>query len=108
MTELMRVVQQGDAFAYGLIHELNQSKEIRLETRPGVWPETVYSGFEGCVSILKDHMVQEDFWKFREPTTTTPREYILIRAHLGWIRRKYFWHGMTKDIKDYVKTCDIC
>jgi hypothetical protein len=51
MTELMRVVQQGDAFAYGPIHELNQSKEIRLETRPGVWPETVYSGFEGCVSI---------------------------------------------------------
>jgi hypothetical protein len=65
MTELMRVVQQGDAFAYGLIHELNQSKEIRLETRPGVWPETVYSGFEGCVSILKDHTVREKFWKFR-------------------------------------------
>lgn len=76
----MRVVQQGDAFAYGPIHELNQSKEIRLETRPGVWPETVYSGFEGCVSILKDHMVREDFWKFREPTTTTPREYILITS----------------------------
>ena len=59
----MRVVQQGDAFAHGLIHELNQSKEIRLETRPGVWPETVYSGFEGCVSILKDHTVREEFWE---------------------------------------------
>jgi hypothetical protein len=64
MTELMRVVRQGDAFVYGLIHELNQSKEIRLETRPGVWPETVYSGFEGWVSILKDHTVREEFWEF--------------------------------------------
>ena len=48
MTELMRVVQQGDAFAYGLIHKLNQSKEIRLETRPGVWPEMVYSGLKAA------------------------------------------------------------
>jgi hypothetical protein len=48
MTELMRVVQQGDAFAYELIHELNQSKKVRLETRPGVWPEMVYSGLKAA------------------------------------------------------------
>lgn len=27
---------------------------------------------------------------------------------LDAIRRKYYWHGMAGDIKEYVKTCDVC
>jgi transposase InsO family protein len=27
---------------------------------------------------------------------------------LDAIRRKYFWHGMAKGIKKYVKTCNVC
>ena len=36
--------------------------------------------FKGCVSIPKDHTIREEVGKFREPTTTTPKEYILITS----------------------------
>ena len=71
--------------------ELNRPKEVRLETRPGYDRKRL---LKGCVYIPKDDAVQvEILWTNRDK----PQGEHFKNAF-----------GMMKDIKDYVKTWDIC
>jgi hypothetical protein len=106
MVELMRLVQQGDAFACEHIHEVKQSRGNQAGDSPWSITGDGLLRYKGCVYVPKDHAVREEILRINHDD---PQGAHFGRERtLDAIRRKYFWHGMAKDIREYVKTCDIC
>ena len=88
MVELMRLVQQGDAFAREHIHDFKQSRGNQAGDSPWSIIGDGLLRFKGCVYISKDHAVREEFC---ELTTT-----ISIASQLN---RQLNRHYQKKNIK---------
>jgi hypothetical protein len=106
MTELVKRIQQRDAFAKEKLQQLRHSPDINTERSPWVIGENSLLRYRGCAYIPRDMAVRNEIMRTNHDDPQSG--HFGRKRTLDVIRRKYFWHGMAKDIKAYVKTCDIC
>jgi hypothetical protein len=106
MEDLAKRIQQGDAFVAEKLQQINQAEGKEAERSPwGIDPKGLLR-INGRVYIPKIKSVCDEIMRTNHDD---PQGGHFGRTRTSdAIRRKYFWHGMTKSIKSYVKSCDVC
>ena len=106
MEELIKRIQQRDAFAQEKLEELNHAKDKKAERSPWVQDQKGLLRYNGSVYIPQVKAVRDEIIRTNHDDPQG--------GHFGRARttdalcRKYYWRGMVKDIRKYVQTCDIC
>jgi hypothetical protein len=106
MEELIKRIQQRDAFAQERLEELNHAKDKKAERSPWVQDQKGLLRYNGSVYIPQVKAVRDEIIRTNRDDPQG--------GHFGRARttdalcRKYYWRGMVKDIRKYVQTCDIC
>lgn len=62
--------------------------------------------YEGKAYVLNNKTVRYEVLSVNHDDPTGG--HMAWRRTLANIRRKYYWHGMNAEVKEYVNTCDIC
>jgi hypothetical protein len=106
MEELIKRIQQRDAFAREKQNELDQTLDKKAERSPWNQDQKGLLRYNGSVFIPQDKAVRDEIIRTNHDDPQG--------GHFGRTRttdaicRKYYWRGMVKDIREYVKTCDVC
>ena len=110
LRELLRETQQNDALARQVRQALTQagttpSKQVAED---GKWSEdpTGLLLYEGNVYVPRDSALRAEVLRQHHDD--------VLAGHFGRARtlelvgRKYYWPGLSRDVKDYVAGCDAC
>ena len=103
MQDLLFALQSGDAWTANL-----KETDATGKTSAGKW-QIDRKGllcYEHAVYMPKDLAVQQEIIRMNHDDP--------YAGHFGatrttaLIRRKYFWPGLSKDVRHYIKNCDVC
>lgn len=106
MEELVKRIQRGDAFAKEKLQQLNHAQGTQAERSPWGICQKGLLRYDGRAYIPAIEAVVQEI--MRTNHDDPQGGHFGTARTLDAIRRKYFWHGMAKGIKKYVKTCNVC
>jgi len=103
MQDLLFALQSGDAWTANL-----KETDAAGKTQAGKWQvdQKGLLHYKHAVYVPKDLAVQQEIIRMNHDDP--------YAGHFGatrttaLIRRKYFWPGLNKDVREYVKNCDVC
>lgn len=105
--DLLRRVQRKDAFVldhrWGDIEEKDEAGAVQ---RPWQEDSEGLLRFKGSIYVPRDPAVRAEILKMNHDDPLGG--HLGVARTLEVIRRKYFWDGLIKDIKAYVRDCDVC
>ena len=111
-------MQRRDAFTLQRIREIKQQHGAGAGLSPG--PRRTALESPGHWVVDSRGLLLHDLAVYVPPSTAVRGELMKIHhddpyaGHFGiekttdLLRRKYYWQGLPKDVKDYVETCDVC
>ena len=106
MSDLLRMAQQGDAFALEQRQKLVSSTGMEAESSPWKIGQDGLLRFSNGVWVPNDAAIRTEVMRVNHDDPQGG--HFGEKRTLDAMRRKYYWHGMAGDIKEYVKTCDVC
>jgi transposase InsO family protein len=106
MTEMLRVAQQGDAFAQEQRRKLGSDGNMGAGSPQWKIGRDDLLRFEDGVWVPNDAAIRAEIMRVNHDDPQGG--HFGEKRTLDAIRRKYFWNGMAGQIREYVKTCDVC
>ena len=103
---LIKRVQSNDEFSKEKLQSISSVGETRL--RDSAWKKDADGllRYQGCVYVPNDTALRAEIMRINhdDPQGGHFRE----KRTLESINRRYYWHGIAKDVKKHVKECDQC
>lgn len=106
LADLLRTLQRGDAHASKVISELLAGGMEAEQSSPWHLTQDSLLRYKGCVFVPKDTAVRAEI--LRTHHDDPQGGHFGIKRTLDTIQRKYYWQGLPSDVKNHVKTCQVC